>query len=411
MVTTGRRQLRPPAVSTAFGAFFGAWGLAIGGRPLGDNSFLTHLATGRLILERGEIPGSDPYTFVAAAEPWVVQSWLVSTAFAVAESAMGMLGVRILVMATTALLGCLVWTLTRSAGALSARILLSTLAMCIATFYWSERPLLVGYLGVALVLLVVEDRVDPRWLLPAMWVWVNSHGSFPLALVIPLVWMVGARLDRESLHVPVRALAWAGAGTLLGAIGPIGPTVLLFPLDLVSSTDNLSRVIEWQSPSFDDLQNRIFLIQLALAVVLVARRPSYQRALAVALATGMALLAARNVPVASLLLLPVMASGLEGVRGVVGKERSAISAGRGRRSSVSLGLVVEGWPAGRTTTSQVGAASPLDRVLPIWRTGGWRLETRLVTHDYVGNYLEFRDATPEQVFMTTRRSLLDRRRG
>lgn len=54
------------------------WGLAIGLRPLSDNSALTHLATGRLIIEGWSIPRRDPFSFTASEHPWTVSSWLAS---------------------------------------------------------------------------------------------------------------------------------------------------------------------------------------------------------------------------------------------------------------------------------------------------------------------------------------------
>ena len=60
------------------------------------NSFLTHLATGRLIIETGAVPSADPYTFTGYGEPWVVQSWLVSLLYGVVERMSGFGGIRVL---------------------------------------------------------------------------------------------------------------------------------------------------------------------------------------------------------------------------------------------------------------------------------------------------------------------------
>ena len=48
---------------------------------------------------------------------------------------------------------------------------------------WAERPFMIGLISLALLCLAMEERLDRRWLLPIGWVWVNSHGSFPLGLV------------------------------------------------------------------------------------------------------------------------------------------------------------------------------------------------------------------------------------
>jgi len=59
-VTAVARPRRwPPTVSLAIGAAFALWGLSIGIDRLSDNSFLTHLATGRLILADGLAMASE----------------------------------------------------------------------------------------------------------------------------------------------------------------------------------------------------------------------------------------------------------------------------------------------------------------------------------------------------------------
>jgi hypothetical protein len=54
---------------------------------------------------------------------------------------------------------------------------------------------MIGLVLMAVLLIAAEDGVDPRWLVPVMFVWVNSHGSFPLGIVaLGLLW-AGRRLD------------------------------------------------------------------------------------------------------------------------------------------------------------------------------------------------------------------------
>jgi hypothetical protein len=49
----------------------------------------------------------------------------------------------------------------------------------VGTTAWSPRPLLIGLVLMAVVMLALDGRVDPRWLVPAMWVWVNSPRLLP----------------------------------------------------------------------------------------------------------------------------------------------------------------------------------------------------------------------------------------
>ena len=54
-----RRKRWPPTLAFALGAGFAVWGLSIGMGQISDNSFFTHLATGRLIAGGSAIPRHD----------------------------------------------------------------------------------------------------------------------------------------------------------------------------------------------------------------------------------------------------------------------------------------------------------------------------------------------------------------
>jgi hypothetical protein len=282
-----------------------AW--VIGVAPLSDNSFFTHLATGRVILDTGSIPTSDPYTFTAPGEPWVVQSWLASWLYATVESIAGGAGLRALMGVATAGLALLGWMLTASCPSVVPRLALVVVFLSASAPTWSERPLLFGFLGLALSVLAGEGRLRAPWLLPIGWIWAQTHGSYPLGLLyLTVVWLM-ARIDGADSATAGRALKWLALGIVAAVIGPLGLEVLLFPFALLQRQEALSHVTEWRPPSFDDLAQRVFLLQVLTSVMLIARRPSYRFAAVVVVFGGAALLGRRNLPVASMVLLPWMA--------------------------------------------------------------------------------------------------------
>lgn len=282
-------------------------------QPLKDNSFLTHIATGRIILDAGSVPSVDPYTFTAAGEPWVVQSWLVSVVLATTEAIGGIGAVRLLAGVAAGAVAAIGWRLLRPADGLVARLGLGAVFVATGSQLWAERPLMVGLIAFGLTALAAQGGLDPRWLVPLGWVWVNSHGSFPLGLVYLALAAAGSRLDGAEAKLELRCLQWAVVGTVLGVIGPLGLRALTFPVELLQRQDVLKHVVEWQAPSFTDVSQRAFLLQLVLAVVLLVRRPSYRSALITAVFTAAALLGSRNIAVASLALLPSMAAAFAGV--------------------------------------------------------------------------------------------------
>jgi hypothetical protein len=215
---------------------------------------------------------------------------------------------------------------------------------------------------------------------------VNSHGSFPLGLAFLAVSAIGRRLDGEAWRVEVRALGWGSLGVLLGALSPLGPRVLWFPVELLGRQDVLSQVIEWQAPTFRSTGQRLFLLQVVLAILLLARRPSYRGALVLATFTAAALVGVRNVPVASLLLLPVAAPALHGF----GTLRS------GDRERVARLVALVALAGGAVVT--IGALDEDD--LDLGRYPGGALaylevneidtrEVRLAAPDIVGNLVDY----------------------
>jgi hypothetical protein len=302
-------------------------GFTIGTRALGDNSFLTHLATGRLILDQGAVPSVDPYTFTAAGEPWVVQSWLASLLYASVEELAGPGGIRIVIGVAFAALTAVAWALTREVHSVMVRVAIIGLVMVIGAGLWSERPLVFGLLLLATSLLVV-DRGLPWWLLvPIGWVWTNTHGSFPLGVVLLGLLVAGSAADGRSIQHGLRCFAGLTGGVVLGAVGPLGIDALVFPAQLLSRQELLGEVTEWRAPVFRGPAERVFLVLLTLAAWALARRPTYRHGLVLAVFGLLALTSARNIAPASLALLPGIAHGAP----VVGSLRieQRLRAGRG----------------------------------------------------------------------------------
>src|SRR5438552_2354851 len=209
---------RGGSLASACGAVFAFLGFLMGSARLGDNSLLTHIATGRLLVH-GKL-GSlwngvpDPYTSTSRGATWIVQSWLASALYGVIEDLSGGTGLRVSFGITMALLTWLVWKLTAGAQSFTVRVAVSGAVIAVGTTAWSPRPLLIGLVLMAVVMLALEQRVDPRWLVPAMWVWVNAHGSFPLATVVVAAALVGRRLDGEDATHETRVLRYTVMGTM-----------------------------------------------------------------------------------------------------------------------------------------------------------------------------------------------------
>ena len=403
--TRARRFATPGgSLASACGAIFAFVGFVLGSARLGDNSLLTHIATGRLLVD-GKI-GSlwngmpDPYTTTSRGASWIVQSWLASLFYGVIEEVGGGTGLRISFGVTTALLTWLVWKLAGVAQSFTVRVAVSGVVVAVGTTAWSPRPLLFGLVLMAVVMLALEARVDPRWLVPAMWVWVNAHGSFPLATVVVAAALLGRHLDREDSHHELRVLRFTVIGTMLGGLlNPVGPKLLLFPLQLLRRSDVLRSVVEWRSPDFSLFWTRVFLLLVIGTIVGFVRRPSYRSALPTIVVVASSLLAARNIAVALVVIVPALARGIDGLGSIDGSRRTPVF----RVVPVVLAVAVVciagasvGRPAFDLGMYPVDAVDWLDQRSLIGR------DVALVHQDFVGNYLELRYGTDAGVFFDDR---------
>ncbi len=372
---------------------------AIGLASLADNSFFTHLATGRVIVDTGHIPRSDIYTFTAHGTDWVVQSWLASALYGLVDDLAGTDGLRLLMGVLTLVLFALVWRLTRPAEGALVRVAVAALVLGVGASEWSPRPLLFGLIGLALTVLAAEGGLDPRWLLPVGWIWVNTHGSFPLGIVYLVVVLVGHRLDGGFSLLEERCLRWLAAGVVLGALNPLGPRILLFPVELVQKQDVLRNVIEWQAPAFTSWGDRIFLAQVVLAVLAVVRRPRYRHALVLAVFVAAALVGSRNMAVASIVLVPLLAEAWADVGSLRTNARDRLSgglAGLGVLALVLMTAVRLGEPGFELEAYPTRSLEHLaDHHVDLE-------EVRLAAPDRVGNLLELEYGPGRRVFYDDR---------
>lgn len=391
-----------PSLGQALGWLLTVLGFYIGSRTIRDNSFLTHLTTGDLIRFQGSVPTADPYSHTALGETWTVQSWLASLWYSVLADVGGGTAIRLGNGLLTGLLAHLSWKLSDRSPVVLLRFAVVGAVIMIGASTWTPRPLLFGLLGIALVLMTLQHRLDARWLVPIMWLWVNTHGSFPLGLVLIGAVGLGATIDNRRLPLAeLRVFGWAVIGVLAGAINPIGFRILTFPVELLSKREALEGVTEWLTPSFEQNFHRIFLV-MVLALIGAGRARAPWRDLIPAMVFAVAgFLAVRNIAVASVVaILALTPVWQPRVRALSGTERGIL--GRGIGVIAALGLVFSFLLV--TRTNDLGFERyPVDQM-------DWLEERELIAtegvnvvhRDFVGNYMHWRFGLEARVFVDDR---------
>lgn len=393
---------RGPRLDASLGWLLTVLAFVVGARTISDNSFLTHFTTGDIIRVRGGVPTVDPYSWTAPGEPWTVQSWFASYLYSLANVIGGGAAIRILNGVLTAFLAAVVWRLTDRAPSLLARVTTAGVVITIGGTMWTPRPLLFGLAGIAVLLLVLDERLSLMWIVPVMWVWVNTHGSFPLAIILVGATGLGAMIDQRRFPArEARVLGVVAAGTLLGALNPLGLRLLTFPVELLGNREALDGVAEWARPGFDRPVEWLFLVLVVGSALGATRRMPWRHVVPAAVFALTGFMAVRNIGVAAMVMAPVVAGALVSLPSTLrGSDRSFLS----RALAVVTGTMLV------LSTLFVITTAPLDlRRFPVEAIDYMEDEqliavedARILQRDRVGNYLHLRFGTESRVFMDDR---------
>jgi hypothetical protein len=381
------------------------FGFRLGARPIGDNSTFTHLRTGIDMARTGAIPRTDSYSYTAAGHRWVVQSWLPEWTYGWAYRIGGF---KLVVFEQAVLIALLAWLVVRlaRAGSPLRTALAGITAVGVGTSLWSPRPLLFGLICMALTITIVERRRSPWLLIPVVWLWVNTHGSFPLGLA----WL-GARAVGEAFDWrawPREAWRYIGgfaAGLVVSVANPLGLRLLAFPLTLGQKKAAFKNIVEWRSPDFSRGGGYFALAFLAIALVLLFRaRLSWRDILPAVGFLAAALLAARNIGPLAVVLAPTLGRALR--RPDPGPDAPTRSAGNPRMNRAVLATLATAFVL---FTALIFSSDPIDTVGYPVKPVTWLEQQDLLTpahhlahEDFVGNYLTLRYGTGVKVFVDDR---------
>lgn len=302
------RSTSPSGLS--FGALCGAlslWAVALRVLlvPIPPHDFWWHMAQGRAIAQAGRVPTLDSFSFTRVGEPFFDQSWLAQWSF-FALHTLGGIPLLILAQAAAVLFAyALLWLMARDRagevhgqpqsaarehGARVASLLL--LGVTVVSFdNWLLRPQTLVIPLFACWLWTLEkwrrETISPPTLIAAqaalMIVWANSHGSFPLALLLNGATLLGAALDaRRQTHKTHKPnlrllLASSAASTLAILANPRGPQVLAYVRSMLSDPSNRFSA-EWLSPTPRNLGDALFFgfaLSFFLILAHAGRRPSF----------------------------------------------------------------------------------------------------------------------------------------
>jgi len=290
-------------------------------KGLTDPDFFTHVRTGQLIVETGQIPTTDPFSFTWAGQPWTLHEWLSEVFMYLLISATGVLPSLVLFgLIPGTLLAILVYALVRREVPLRPVALACVLAAWIFVPYVTIRPQAISWLLMAVLVTFLWslDAARPRralWLIPLFVAWANLHGLWVVGLGVVALYVLFTVAGRTPMAglAGWRWIAAAFIGCLLAVmLTPAGPAGVLYPLRYIDAGDwGLENIHEWQSPDFHGVAHwgLLTLILTLVAVGLRGGAPGWMGALTV-LGVAMSLVSLRNAPLLAVWSVPVVAMAL-----------------------------------------------------------------------------------------------------
>lgn len=272
-------QVAPGDLFLLIVATFSAFAFAlVMSSALGDGDTGWHIGAGKWILEHGQVPRTDPFSFSAAGRAWMAHEWLSEIVMAGAWYAAGWRGIMLLFGATTAALYAMLALHLRrwmSPGAAALTLLYVSVALLpvyLARPHMLALPLLAGWM-LLMIRAREQDRAPSLWLGLLMLVWVNAHASFIIGIAIAGAFGLEALIEAERSGRWRVIRDWGLFGAILlvaGLCNPAGFHAYEYPF-YVSRLKLLDYISEWDAASFSEIS--AFEITLLSTFFFLLARP------------------------------------------------------------------------------------------------------------------------------------------
>jgi len=254
-----------------------------------DPDIWWHLHNADYLIHHHSLPRYDMYSFTVPGHPWINHEWLAELPYYFAWRALGLSGIEALSLAVLSLIFLGVLYLSyRECGNYKAAVLATSYAIFLGRVSFGPRTILFGYAYLVVLLIVLQrfrqNGHAPLWLIPPLFcLWVNTHGSWSLGMIIfsiiaagGLVRLKWGMVESESWTPSQRKnllLAW-GASVALLFVNPFGARLVFYPLDLAFRQKlNIEHVEEWVSVNFHDARGKFVIVLLIVLLVSTLLRP------------------------------------------------------------------------------------------------------------------------------------------
>ena len=251
-------------------------------RSMADPDIWWHLRDVQQQLAQHGFITHDSFSFTAAGSAWMNHEWIAEIPFYLGWRFAGGTGVYTvtLLAVETIILGICLLAYQASRNIVAA-VTVSIFATVFATVSFGPRTLLFGWICLIVELLVLKaSETKPKltyWLPVLFLVWVNTHGSWVIGLVLLGVYLVVGSvpvrmglLSCEVFTVKRRKQIMVAAAVSVAAlfVNPYGWRLVAYPFNLAFHQKlNIANVEEWHGLDFHSVRGLTMLGVLVLLAV------------------------------------------------------------------------------------------------------------------------------------------------
>ncbi len=278
--------------------------------PGGDPDTYWHLASGKWMVEHGQLLRTDVFSSTVNGAPYSVGEWLGELAIYGAYVLGGWAGIAMLRATLVAVGAFFIMRVALRAAPAPFAVAVAAIALALSEITWTDRPQLFTFALFPLVfeLLIVARAGRSRLLFivpPLILVWTNLHGGYALGLALVAIFAAEAVLTHRN------ALPFAATAVLALAASFVDPGSLGLGAAAAHATSPPRFIVEEAPPDVLRPAGFVFaLFGLATLGLALARGGTLLDALLLVPLFWLGLSAQRHMPYFALAATPYIAAGL-----------------------------------------------------------------------------------------------------
>lgn len=239
-----------------------------------DGDTFWHLASGDWMIKHRAILHADPFSYTAPGKAWDTHEWLTEVIMTPVWRTFGWAGLQLLFAAAAGVTAVIMGAKLRRRLPLVTFLATLALAFACTAQSWLARPHLLAlpllaFWTVQMLRAREAGRAPPLWLVPAMALWANLHGSFLFGLALIGPFALEAVLDAgaDRLRAGRDWVLFGLACTAAALVTPHGINGLIYPIQ-IQSMKTLQNIQEWRSADFGQVRPFELALVAALYVML-----------------------------------------------------------------------------------------------------------------------------------------------